>query len=195
MGLYDWQMKSGLEKPPSVVTDWLDGALVVALGSNQTGGFVSSEALLEAALTRLTELGFRRFARSSWWRSKAWPDPDDPDFTNGVALFHPEASPAETLATLLEVEREFGRTRGRISEPRTLDLDLIAYGRTIEDGEALILPHPRAHERLFVMGPLAEVAPMWRHPNLDETAQSLAKRAKVGADARPITYVALHKNP
>lgn len=67
--------------------------------------------------------------------------------------------------------------------PRTLDLDLIAHGRTLSDDPAMILPHPRAHERLFVMGPLAEIAPGWRHPILGATAAELAAAATVGADA------------
>lgn len=168
--------------------------MVVALGSNQRGPFASSEALLETALASLNKAGFRRFARSRWWHSKAWPNPADPDFINGVALYFPEASPRETLERLLEVEREFGRVRGGGNAPRTLDLDLIAHGRTVVDSENLILPHPRAHERLFVMGPLAEIGPTWRHPSLDESAQALSSRARVGGDARPMRHVALHKN-
>lgn len=179
---------------PRFAPNWLDSAVVVALGSNQPGSFASSEALLEAALARLNEAGVRLIARSRWWRSKAWPNPNDPDFINGVALFLPKESPHEILGVLLEVEREFGRTRGGGNGPRTLDLDLIAHGRTVVDSEDLILPHPRAHERLFVMGPLAEIGPTWRHPSLDESARALSRRAKVGGDARPMRHAALHKN-
>lgn len=188
-------MKSGLEKPPSPLTPaQLDSAVVVALGSNQGGRFDSSETLLEAALRRLNELGFRCLTRSRWWRSKAWPDPADPEFINGVALFLPDAAAVEMLESLLEVEREFGRKREGVNEPRTLDLDLIAHGRTVADCENLILPHPRAHERLFVMGPLSEAAPAWRHPSLGRSAKFLARRAKVGVDAKPMRLAALHKN-
>ena len=69
--------------------------------------------------------------------------------------------------------------------PRTLDLDLIAYGRKIQDGPP-VLPHPRASERLFVMGPLAEIAPDWVFPGLGQTAAALANTALVGRDAAPI---------
>ena len=69
---------------------------------------------------------------------------------------------------------------------RTLDLDLIAHGRTVLREGAIILPHPRAADRLFVMGPLAEIAPDWVHPIIGETAAALAVRASVGRDARPI---------
>ena len=64
--------------------------------------------------------------------------------------------------------------------------DLIAYGRLSGDLDGLILPHPRAAERLFVMGPLAEIAPEWRHPTVDGDAAALAKLALVGTDARPL---------
>jgi 2-amino-4-hydroxy-6-hydroxymethyldihydropteridine diphosphokinase len=93
---------------------------------------------------------------------------------------------------LMEVEGEFGRRRGEANAPRTLDLDLIAYGREVIDRPGLIVPHPRAHERLFVMGPLAEIAPDWRHPVSVLTARDLAARAAVGRDATPF---ALQKPP
>ena len=87
------------------------------------------------------------------------------------------------LAGLLAVEAALGRTRSERNAPRTLDLDLIAYGREVRAGPGLTLPHPRAHERRFVMGPLAEIAPAWIHPVLGQTAVALAAAARVGADA------------
>jgi len=170
-----------------------DRLIVVSLGSNLPGPHASPEALLDAALKRLTELGLKVRERSSWWRSAAWPDAADPPFINGVAIVETKASPAELMALLTGIEREFGRTRQSANAPRTLDLDLIAYGRMVIDDAGLILPHPRAHERRFVMGPLAEIAPDWRHPVLGETAAVLAARAAVGADARPLGASALRK--
>ena len=90
------------------------------------------------------------------------------------------------LAQILALEAQFGRRRHLRNDPRTLDLDLIAHGRTVLDTPDLVLPHPRAHERLFVMGPLAEIAPDWRHPVLGETAAALAARAPVGRDAHAV---------
>lgn len=159
--------------------------MVIALGSNLAGDHPSSEALLEAALEKLAEAGFRLLRRSGWWRSAAWPDPHAPEFRNGVALAPASDGPHEALARLLEVEAAFNRRRAARNAPRTLDLDLIAYGRRVIDTPGLVLPHPRAHERLFVMGPLAEIAPGWRHPILGRTARELAREATVGRDARP----------
>ena len=84
------------------------------------------------------------------------------------------------------LENEFGRMRSVRNAPRTLDLDLIAHGRIVSDDPELTLPHPRAHERLFVMGPLAEIAPDWQHPS-GEAASNLAQSATVGMDARPVS--------
>jgi 2-amino-4-hydroxy-6-hydroxymethyldihydropteridine diphosphokinase len=157
------------------------------LGSNLAGGYGSSEALLEAALARFPEVGLKILKRSSWWRSAAWPDPNGPEYRNGVALVEAAAGPDEVLAALLSVEKALGRERSERNAPRTLDLDLIAWGREVRDDPGLTLPHPRAHERLFVMGPLAEIAPAWRHPMLGKSAAELAADATVGRDARSVT--------
>ena len=94
-------------------------------------------------------------------------------------------SPRALLAQLLAIEAKFGRRRTEPNAPRTLDLDLIAYGRQVMAEPGLTVPHPRAHERLFVMGPLAEIAPEWTHPVVGLRAVKLAKRTTVGKDARP----------
>lgn len=160
--------------------------VVIALGSNLAGGYGSSEALLEAALARFPTVGLKILKRSSWWRSAAWPDPMGPEYRNGVALVEATDPPEVVLATLHRLEAELGRERGERNAPRTLDLDLIAHGRAVAETPGLILPHPRAHERLFVMGPLAEIAPGWRHPVLGATAAELASAARVGTDAAPL---------
>ena len=115
--------------------------------------------MLEEALARFPAMGLKILKRSGWWRSAAWPDPNGPEYRNGVALVEANAGPEAVLQALLKLEAAMGRERSRRNAPRTLDLDLIAHGRTILDAPDLTLPHPRAHERLFVMGPLAEIAP------------------------------------
>ena len=163
-----------------------DESAVVALGCSLAGGYASREALLEAALRRFADLGLTVLARSGWWQSAAWPDPSEPAYLNGVALLAPEPGPQTMLEALHAIERAFGRARGEPNAPRTLDLDLIAHGRTVMEGPGLVLPHPRAHERRFVMGPLAEIAPTWRHPVYGGTAKMMAAGATVGRDAIPL---------
>jgi len=162
--------------------------IVVALGSDLPGAFSSVEALLERALDRLDGV-LPLQARSSLWASAAWPDPTQPPYLNAVALARTALDPQATMAALLRLERSFGRVRDEPNAPRTLDLDLIDHGGVVFDSPGLRLPHPRAHERLFVMGPLAEVAPGWRHPVLGLAAAELAARATVGRDARPLSRV------
>lgn len=158
----------------------------MALGGNLAGDFASSEALLEAALARFPQAGLPVLARSGWWRSAAWPDPSGNEYRNAVTIVEANGPAPAVLEALFAIERAFGRIRGLANAPRTLDLDLIAYGRHVVDAPGLVLPHPRAHERLFVMGPLAEIAPGWRHPVSGRTAAELAATASVGRDARPL---------
>ena len=146
-----------------------DSAVVVALGSNLAAPRLTSSQVLEAALAALPDWGFKLVRRSSLWRSAAWPDPSEPAYINAVAIVETPLDPAAALASLHALEARFGRVRTQPNAPRTLDLDLIAHGRTVR-AWAPVLPHPRAAERLFVMGPLAEVAPGWRHPVNGRTA-------------------------
>jgi 2-amino-4-hydroxy-6-hydroxymethyldihydropteridine diphosphokinase len=165
---------------------YLDDAVFVALGSSLAGEYPSRNALLEAAAARFASVGLTVVKRSGWWRSAAWPDPTAPDYLNGVVLVETSLAPREALAALMALEAGFGRWRGEANAPRTLDLDLIAFGRQVIDEAGLTIPHPRAHDRRFVMGPLARIAPGWTHPVLGETAARLAAVARVGADARPV---------
>ena len=161
----------------------MNTAVIVALGSNDKGPWADIPALLEAAMAELAGAGLVVQARSRWWRSAAWPDPADPAFLNGV-VEGDWAGTAETLmAALSDIEDRFGRRRSVRNAPRTLDLDLIDFGGQVAEGPGLILPHPRAAERRFVMGPLAEIVPDWRHPVLGRTAVDLAASASVGCDA------------
>ena len=171
---------------PGVRSAPLDEAIILAVGGNLAGDYPSLEALLEAALAAFPRSGLTVVQRSRWWRSAAWPDPGAPAYLNGVALVETDLSPRALLDQLLAIEASFGRRRTEANAPRTLDLDLIAYGRQVIAEPGLAVPHPRAHERLFVMGPLAEVAPGWVHPVLGNSALALAAAATVGTDARPI---------
>jgi 2-amino-4-hydroxy-6-hydroxymethyldihydropteridine diphosphokinase len=170
---------------PGIRATGLDEAVILALGGNMAGDYSSLEALLEAALAAFLPADIRVARRSRWWRSAAWPDPAAADYLNGVAIVETALAPRALLARLLAIEAAFGRTRTAPHAPRTLDLDLVAYGRRVIEEPGLVVPHPRAHERLFVMGPLAEIAPGWTHPRWGATARALADAAPIGRDARP----------
>jgi 2-amino-4-hydroxy-6-hydroxymethyldihydropteridine diphosphokinase len=167
-----------------------EDAVLIALGSSLGGRFGAPAAAVAAAIEALPEAGFQVLARSSLWRSASWPDPTLPDYINALVIVETPLTPAQALDRLHALEAGFGRDR-TIDEaprnaPRVIDLDLIAHGRSVIQSEKLVLPHPRAADRLFVMGPLAEIAPGWIHPQTGETAADLAGKARVGRDATPI---------
>jgi 2-amino-4-hydroxy-6-hydroxymethyldihydropteridine diphosphokinase len=118
-----------------------------------------------------------RIRRSSLWRSLPVDcPPGSPPFINAAVALVPR--PGETPETLLgklqALERKFGRRPKKVhNEPRPLDLDLIAFGRATRRGATLTLPHPRAHLRRFVLGPLAEIAPGHRLPRRRRTLRQL----------------------
>ena len=160
--------------------------IIVALGGNLSPAGETMAAALERALTTFPTVGLQVVRRSQLWRSAAWPDPTDPPFLNAVALVETVLGPEATLQALHRLETAFGRVRGRANAPRTLDLDLVAYGREIRL-KAPVLPHPRASQRLFVVGPLAEIAPRWLHPISGVDAVTLKAQATVGCDAAPVS--------
>lgn len=141
----------------------------------------------EAALAALGEAGVRVLRRSRWYESAPVPRSDQPWFVNGVAELATDLDAAALLACLHGVEADFGRVRRSVNEARLLDLDLLAYGRRVSaPGEVPVLPHPRLGERAFVVLPLAELAPDWRHPESGLSAAELASRLPSDQTARPI---------
>jgi len=140
--------------------------IFIALGSNLfSDAYGSPEDICVAAIKALEQRGISITARSRWFRTAPVPVSDQPWFVNGVIAVETLLPPSELLNLLHDVEAEFGRTRKVRNEARILDLDLIAYDDLIMTGsDGPILPHPRAHERAFVLLPLADVDPDWRHP-------------------------------
>lgn len=138
----------------------------------------------QAALPALAAPHLHPFRCSSWYESEPVPASDQPWFVNAVALVATELEPAALLGRMLAVESQFGRERGERNAARTLDLDLLDYDSLVIDTERLILPHPRLHERRFVLEPLREIAPAWRHPRLGLTAAELLDRLPPGQPVR-----------
>jgi 2-amino-4-hydroxy-6-hydroxymethyldihydropteridine diphosphokinase len=100
---------------------------------------------------------------------------DQPQFLNGVAALETELAPRELLDVLLAVERRLGRERRERWGPRTIDLDLLLYGDAVIDEDGLKIPHPRLHERRFVLEPLADLAPQLVVPGLGGVEDLLAE--------------------
>lgn len=161
--------------------------ILLGLGSNLAApGFASPQDTAAAALAELPPAGIAVVRRSRWYLSQPVPPSDQPWYVNAVAAVDAALPPADLLDALLAIEARFGRRRGAPNAARTLDLDLLDYdGRQCRTAR-LILPHPRLHERRFVLAPLAEIAPEWRHPILAASVMELLGRLPPGQRVRVV---------
>ncbi|WP_324751496.1 2-amino-4-hydroxy-6-hydroxymethyldihydropteridine diphosphokinase [Roseovarius sp. Pro17] len=175
--------------------------ILVALGGNLPSEVGSPADTLRVALGALADEGAQVLAVSAFYATPCFPAGAGPDYVNAAARLAMNASPDEVLAMLHRIEARFGRERVQRWGRRTLDLDLIAYGAQVlpdvqtyaewralppatqeqRAPDRLILPHPRMHERAFVLIPLADVAPDWRHPVLGVTVREMVARLPVDA--------------
>jgi 2-amino-4-hydroxy-6-hydroxymethyldihydropteridine diphosphokinase len=146
---------------------------IIALGSN----LGDSRKIILAAMARLQEFSDEPILKSSLWETSPVDcPPDSPKFVNAVVGWVPQKNetPESLLEKLRVLEKEFGRAPKKIlNEARPLDLDLIVFGSEIRNSSELILPHPRAHERRFVLQPLSEIAPDFILPGQRKTILQL----------------------
>jgi 2-amino-4-hydroxy-6-hydroxymethyldihydropteridine diphosphokinase len=159
--------------------------ILIGIGANlpSADGTAPLETCRRAA-ARLDALpGLRLRALSRWYLTAPIPPSGQPAYVNAVAVLRVvatgrEPDPGVLLATLQAIEASAGRVRSEPNAPRTLDLDIIAMGeggQLVRDAPDPILPHPRAHLRAFVLVPLLDVAPEWRHPGLRLPAGALLR--------------------
>ena len=160
--------------------------ILIALGANLPSAAGGPQETLEAALYRLEENGVHVAACSHWYRTAPVPVSDQPWFVNGVVRVETALDPFALLMLLRRIEREFGRQRSVPNAARTLDLDIIDYDDRVENTPDLTLPHPRMQDRAFVLLPLAEIAPRWRHPTLGKTVESLISALPPEQKAQPL---------
>lgn len=175
---------------------------LIALGGNLPSDTGAPETTLLAALAQLPKAGARVVAVSRLYETPCFPAGAGPDYVNAAAVLAFDGDPAEMLQLLHETESAFGRARQQRWGQRTLDLDLLAAGAQVlpdratfeawralpleqqmrRTPENLILPHPRMHERAFVLVPLNDVASDWVHPVLERSVAAML--ADLPADAR-----------
>jgi 2-amino-4-hydroxy-6-hydroxymethyldihydropteridine diphosphokinase len=146
-----------------------DPAAQVARGIDELGALPRTVVKRASSLYRSAPVGFR----------------DQPDFINAVAQVATRLAPRALLDALLALERRHGRVRGVPNGPRTLDLDLLLYGSLAIHEPGLTIPHPRMHERAFVIVPLAEIAPRRRVPG-----HGTASRLQTRLDTRGVMRMA-----
>jgi len=161
----------------------------IALGANLPFEGHPAQQTLARAVTALSEAGFTPHTMSGVWRSPAWPPSDQPDYYNAVVAVDTRGhSPQSLYRALVTIEQQFGRERRERWAARTLDLDIIAVDDLAGVVEGIELPHPRMQDRAFVLAPLAEIAPNWRHPRLNQSARDLS--AGVGGEIERIGSLA-----
>ncbi len=148
---------------------------LIGLGTNLPFHGVGGPALLVQAVRAMVEAGLAISAMSSAWESPPWPPGVvQPRYTNAVAEIEAgTGAPLQLYAKLRSIEADFGRERRERWGPRTLDLDILAMEDAVGDFGGVVLPHAHLHQRAFVLLPLAEVAPHWRHPLSGETVEEL----------------------
>lgn len=133
-----------------------------------------------AAMAKIAEGPLKIARRSAWYasapviRDGTPPPADQPWYVNGAFSVETTLDAPTVLTELLEIEQFFGRERSVPDAPRTLDLDILAFGDAVIEREHLTVPHPRLHERAFALLPMVDVAPDWQHPTLRRNIADLA---------------------
>jgi len=163
--------------------------ILIALGANVPAPDGATPLVTcRAAAEALRALpGLRLHALSRWYRTapvlRAGAPGGQPPYVNGVARLEGWMEPAVLLARLQRLEARAGRVRSQVDAPRPLDLDIIAMNGLVRDAPDPVLPHPRAHERAFVLRPLLDVAPEWVHPRLHQSVAALLAALPKSDDA------------
>lgn len=185
---------------------------LVAIGANAGHGTRGNVAAVKTALSALGALGHVAKV-SNFWKNPAWPPGSGPDFVNACALLDTPLAPEGVLSGLHRIEARMGRERGLRWGARVIDLDLLAQGEAVLPDRAgfehwrslapqaqqertpdhLILPHPRLQDRAFVLLPLAEIAPDWRHPVLGRSVLQMVAALDPGLRAGMVRLRAEHR--
>jgi 2-amino-4-hydroxy-6-hydroxymethyldihydropteridine diphosphokinase len=141
--------------------------ILIGIGANLVpDGFASPRSGCEAAIARLPDVGIEIVRISAWFETAPVPLTDQPWFVNAVIAARTSLSMHDTLRGMHRVEAEFGRVRVVRNEARVLDLDLLDFGGVRHQDDHITLPHPRMHQRAFVLLPLQDVAPDYVHPGM-----------------------------
>lgn len=140
----------------------------LSLGSNVG----DRAAYLKSAIEKLGQLGSVK-AVSGFYETEPVETSPQPWFLNCAVKLETEKMPRQLIAAILNLEQEMGRQRRQQKAPRTIDIDILLFGNSVIELPSLIVPHPRMHERRFVLEPLAEIAPDARHPVFKRTIREL----------------------
>lgn len=158
--------------------------IIISLGANLSGPYGEPRETLDAVPASLERYGVCVKALSQQWLTAPVPLTADPWYYNAAAIIETELSPKSLIEVLKQVEKELGRKDFSQNAPRALDLDLITYQDVLLSTPELCLPHPRLHERAFVLYPLREIAPQWKHPVSGLSVEEMIALVPAGQEIR-----------
>lgn len=147
--------------------------ILLGFGGNLPFGVQDVATTLRAAFASIPDYGIKIKNISPFYSSAPVPVSDQPRFLNGVAEIETDLSPEKLLAALIHIEEKFGRARSVKNAARTLDLDILDFKGIAFSDDKLSLPHPHIEARAFVLLPLRDVAPGWKHPVTGRTVHEL----------------------
>ena len=151
--------------------------LIIGIGGNIKSKYGSHPIKVGIkAIGYLGEYSIDVIKQSSWYETEPIPKSNQPNFFNCIVIANTILNELDVLKSLHEIEYKLGRRRKLLNESRVIDMDLIDYSNRVIKNNEIIIPHPRAHKRRFVMEPLAELDPKWVHPTLKKNVCKILKK-------------------
>ena len=158
--------------------------ILIGMGANLPSRYGAPEETLRACVSALQENNIKILDVSSVWKTAPVPISDQPWYSNAVCSVFFDGTAHDLLKTIERIENAFGRVRIEINAPRSLDLDILAFEGQHTQEDNLSVPHPRMHERAFVLYPLREVAPKWVHPIMNKSVDNLIEQLPKGQEIK-----------
>tara|TARA_B110000438_G_scaffold303481_1_gene365167 strand:- start:1743 stop:2255 length:513 start_codon:yes stop_codon:yes gene_type:complete len=157
--------------------------IILGIGSNLKSSFGDKINNIDLAISYLDAYGIKTIKMSSYYESESYPNKNDPKFINVIVSVETALPPIDLMSILIFVEEKLGRKRLKKNEPRTCDIDIIDYNQQIlnftYNEEELIIPHKKLQFRNFVLYPLNEIFPEWKHPRTNEKIKALIEKLSI----------------
>ncbi len=151
--------------------------ILLGIGSNMPSSFGDRFDNIDLAVSLLNEKGVQLIKKSSFYETFAYPNKNDPKFINIVTSVRTYLQPVDLMSILISIEEKLERKRRKKNDPRTCDIDIIDYNNKVLNFQyrnlQLEIPHKKLISRNFVLLPLQEIDPAWKHPNTEETIATL----------------------
>ena len=157
--------------------------IFLGMGSNMSSSFGDRFDNINLAISSLNKHGIQKIKKSSFYETFSYPNKKDPKFINIVISVRTHLQPIDLMSALISIEEKLERKRGKKNDPRTCDIDIIDYNKQVLNFQYknfdLTIPHKKLVYRNFVLFPLQEIAPSWKHPNTEEIIDTLIHKLPV----------------